>query len=372
MEDDVERMCDKMPEQMTIKEIVDYYINHELAHNGLLVTIDYLEFTVFVDKDEKAASIDGRETEVISDILQIDPAEFIPIPGGTNGYPKRLKWMAASIFVLYGAGPRQGVHVIMGGNACRMYTSKVGELELLLLRINGVRGKLTRIDLAVDDLLTKYYSVEDVIKCYDRQEIVSRWRTIERQLKNDIRTKIGVKTCVYFGSIKSDCYLRVYNKTIEQMNREQRKLEEIAAVEEVWTRWEIVLRRDTAQGVVRLILEHMPLGTIWSGIMSNYFRLVVRGEDSNYRRWQAQEKWVQFVGAAEPLRLKMYPAKRDITTLKSWVEHQIAPSLAAIVEAEGAKGLEWIVKETLAADRRISPYYRSIINEIGKNEKPKE
>ncbi len=361
MEKSVARLFDRTPnKQMTTDEIVDYYVQHEIAQNGLLVTIDYLEFTLFVDRGENA-DITGREIEAIEDVLQLDSNEFLSLPQGMNGYPKRLKWTPTSLFVLYGAGARQGVHVTMSGNACRTYVSTVGDLLLLMLRINALKGKVTRIDLAVDDLETQFYSIAELVECYQKHEIVTRWKSMEQQYKSDIESQINLKECLYFGSMKSDCFLRVYNKTIEQMNKEQRPIAEIAAAENVWTRWELVLRRDAAQSVLQLVMGQMPLGEIWCGIMANYFRVTVACEDSNHRRWETQEKWARFVGAALPLSIKSYPAIRDISTLKDWLSSQIMPSLAAVMEAEGS--LEWIAQNILNSVNRINPYYRSLIDD---------
>lgn len=360
MEKRIERLFDRTPnKQMTTEEVIKDYQQHEIAHNGLQVTIDYLEFTLFVDRSEDA-DITGREIEAIEDVLQLDSDQFLMLPQGMNGYPKRLKWTPTSLFILYGAGARQGVHITMSGNACRTYVSTVGDLLLLMLRIDAVKGKITRIDLAVDDLETQYYSIAELVQAYERHEIVTRWKSLEQQYKSDIESQINIKECLYFGSMKSDCFLRVYNKTLEQMNKEQRPIAEIAAAENVWTRWELVLRRDAAQSVLKLVMGNMPLGEIWCGIMANYFRVTTACEDSNHRRWETQEKWARFVGAALPLSIKSYPAIRDISTLKDWLASQIMPSLAAVMEAEGS--LEWIAENILNSVNRINPYYRSLID----------
>lgn len=376
MEKDLQNMSGIDPfdrrdnQQMDMQEIIDYYLAHEVAHNGLMVTIDFLEFTLFVDRSDDA-DITGREIEAIEDVLQIDSGQFFLLPSGMNGYPKRLKWTPTTLFVLYGAGPRQGVHVTMSGNACRAYVSQIGSLLMLLQRIVELKGKVTRLDLAVDDLTTQYYSVQDLIGCYEKHEIISRWKYMESQIKSHMESKTNVKECVYFGSMKSDCFLRVYNKSIEQAVREQKNIEAIASIETYWTRWELVLKRDAAMSVVNMLHEHMLLGEIWCGIMANYFRLVESTKDTNRSRWETQKKWVQFVGAAAPLTIKMYPERKDITTLMTWVDSQITPSLAAIVKAN-KDGLLWLVERTLAADSRINPYYRSILSAIQEPEKPEE
>lgn len=345
--------------QIEIGDVLDDFARHEMAHNGLIVTIDYLEFTLFATPDP-VADIAGREFEAIEEVLMIDSGHFAEIPKGMNGYPKRLKWAPASLFVLYGAGPRQGVHITMSGNACRAYASQVGDLLMLMLRIVSVRGKVTRLDLAVDDLVTQYYSIAELLECYKRHEIISRWKYMEQQFKSHIESQVNIKECLYFGSMKSDCFLRVYNKTIEQMNREQKKIEAIASVEETWTRWELVLRRDAAMSVVNLVMNRLPLGEIWCGIMANYFKIVQSAADTNRSRWALQEKWVRFVGDALPLSIKMYPETRDLSTLKRWLSQQIMPSLAAVMEADHS--LEWIAQNILSSVDRINPYYQALIS----------
>lgn len=346
-------------EQLNTEQIIDYFINHQIAENGLLVTIDYLEFTVFTSK-EPDADISGAEITAIEDILKLSTDQFVSLSVGMNGYPKRLKWAASTLFVLYGAGARQGVHVTLSGSACRAYVSNVDDLLYLILRIEQAGGKLTRLDLAVDDLESRFYSIAEIVECYEKREIISRWKTMERQFKSDIEGQVNVKECLYFGSMKSDCFLRVYNKSIEQMFREQRTIAEIAAVENPWVRWELVLRRDAALSVQKLIMQQMPLGEIWCGIMANYFRLVDASGDTNRSRWQTQKKWIHFTGTAAPLSIKMYPDKRDLSTIRQWLQVQVMPSLATLKNAD--ESLEWIVSAIFGAEYRISPYHQGLID----------
>lgn len=357
MEKDLQDLTDF--EQLTTEQIIDYYMQHQIAENGLLATIDYLEFTVFVDKEQD--DIAGAERTTAEEILLIPFDQFMLLPQGMNGYPMRLKWAASTLFICYGAGGRQGVHVVLSGSGCRAYHSTVGDLLYLILRIEQHGGKVTRLDIAVDDLKSQYFSISELVEYYQRGEVVSRWKTMEQQYKSDIETQVNVKECLYFGSLKSDCFLRVYNKSVEQMYREQATIDQIAAVQNPWIRWELVLKRGSALGVQRLIMQRMPLGEIWAGIMANYFRLVDKDEfDKNRSRWATKEKWIHFTGTAEPLHLKMYPDKRDLSTIRQWLQNQVMPSLATLKEAD--QSLDWIVSSIFGAEYRISPYQQQLID----------
>ena len=350
--------------------------------SGLQVTIDYLEFTIPIPYDEEEVSemsvsdmLSLSETsmhEVVDYVLCMNLEDFTQLPSGRNGYLYQKKWVCGNLFVLYGAEPRQGIHVILSGKGCRAYNTAVGSLMDLARNVMDFGGKITRCDFAVDDERSKYFTVSDVLHRFQNNEVVTRWHAVNVDFKIN-HAQVTEKECLYFGSMKSDCFLRIYNKTLEQMVQDNAKRDDFVKADRsnMWTRWEFVLRRENAHNAIVQYINGMELGKLFAGIMANYFRIVKNdGFDSNKRRWEVDSKWLEFMGAVEPLRLKVYKDKKDIESAKRWVKDQISPTLAAIMQFDD--GFEWLQQIIIAAQSRISPAMRVAVEEgRAKKEKAK-
>lgn len=85
---------------------------------------------------------------------------------------------------------------------------------------------------------------------------------------------------IYFGSMQSNTFLRVYDKRLEQESKG------IACLSD-WVRWEIVYRDEKADALIdQLITYNFDLGAVVVGVLSYYLRIaVVNPLDGNRSHW---------------------------------------------------------------------------------------
>jgi phage replication initiation protein len=97
----------------------------------------------------------------------------------------------------------------------------------------------------------------------------------------------------------SPFYARIYDKLAQQL-----ELEGFEEKIENWIRFELELKQDKPFVFLhKLINEKIPVGELFTGIVSNYIRFLNTGADSNKSRWETNEEWEKFLGDAEKIKL---------------------------------------------------------------------
>lgn len=316
-------------EQLTLTDI------QNLTHNHMLVSFDWLEFTIKTD-DWKL---------VIIDILDLDPAEFTLLETGGRGYKQSLLWNMGNVRIFFDGNADMGVHVSMSGDGCRAYLSKYNP-RLLILRIRQYNGTFSRIDCAIDDVGAQYFTVQDIINHTLDNEIISKWRNVSVKQEFGIAGLDKTSDIIYFGSMQSDTFLRVYDKRLEQQTKG------IECTSD-WVRWEVIYRDKKANALIeQLITYDFNLGAVVVGVLSYYLRILEKNPlDSNRSRWNTLKQWEAFIDGVSALRLAVIKSQRTIETIKNWLTKQVMPSLAAVLEADG--DLDWIVTSIFQNKFRI-------------------
>lgn len=265
---------------------------------------------------------------------------FTKMPKGGMGYKSMLKLDGYPVTVLYDGGKDMGVHVSVSGSAIgdvvRAYKEtlavdtpfgkgyegicEASALILLLRRIDDV-GQFSRVDLAVDDIGSNYYTVDDVVSVLQDGHCVSKFRRW-RNLSESYIDGCKVGHTVYLGSRRSDIMLRVYDKGLER------------GITKPWVRWELELKDSRACTAVRCLLNTGNIGTVCVGILSNYFRVIVL-DDCNKSRCSTDAVWSAFVGGIARLQLYVPSIPKTLDDKKAWFKRQVAPTLAGIIVADG-------------------------------------
>ena len=337
------------PEQNTAVKTIEFDELCRTNYNGMLASIDWLEFTVF-DFDWHIA---------ISDLLGLDPQEFTDSGHGGGGYTYMLRCNFADIRVLFGARDEKttkemGVHFTIPGDGCRALFSRISPdkvIKTLLSYNDSVR--ITRLDLALDNIGQIYFYPRELKEYYDDGLVKSRWKNWElvQSGKNGQKELIG--DTFYLGSRTSEMFCRVYDKTLE------RKAKDDYEVPEHWVRWELVCKHDRAQAAAeQLNKSGFALGEVMFGILSNYFTLLKENpNDSHKERWEIDERWSNFLGDVQPIRLfRVLRKEKTMDDKVDWVKKQVGPTISAIMRVYGTDwfeiniGLdEWKRNKTLAS-----------------------
>lgn len=317
------------------------YGNSENLDNSLTASIDWIAFTSTVISDVK---------EMIS-FLGYFPEDFLLLPKGANGYKKMHRLNSFPISILSDGNEDMGIHVVISGSAMSdllvhfraSITSDTPfdkdvvclsdfDNSIMIEFLQQVKniGWFTRLDLAVDDLGTNFFTVGDVRGFLERQEVVSKFRTY-RDVYESTFTNENTGHTIYFGSRQSEVMLRVYDKQLEQ-NRKAADPENM--IDDPWVRWELELKNDRANIAADFLIQRKQIGEVIMEVLNNYVRLIIQ-DDPNRSRCSSHPLWEKFVGMVGKLRLYVEAAQKTIEDKKRWLIRQCLPTIAGVIIADG-------------------------------------
>lgn len=313
--------------------------NKETLNNNLTVCVDWLAFTV----------LDGTPADVIS-FLGYRDVDFDMLPKGGLGYRSVYKLQGHDLRVYFDGSEGMGVHVTISGKAIpfmlESYRSTLvvntpwGDAfdlwptDSLLVRFLSelkIQARITRMDLAVDDIGGRFFTIDEVLDLLEEDRCISKFRSYRNVLDKKMDGRKQGHT-VYFGSRTSQVFLRLYDKKLEQ--NVGLKEGDIDYVREDWYRWELELKDERAQQAADLIIRREGLGQVVTGILTNYIRFVEL-DDSNKSRCTVMCKWQEFVDAVSPLRLFVRKVIKTLRDKESWIIKQCLPTIAGVFLAHG-------------------------------------
>lgn len=300
-------------------------------YNGMIASIDYLEFTVF----------NMDYALVIQNVLGLALTDFEDTGRGGGGYPNMSQATFGDVRVLHGSRNPDimGIHVTIPGDGCRALFSRVMPSELIR-NILEFGCKVTRVDLALDNIGDIYFYPYEIKQFVHDGLVKSRWRTFEIAQTCSMQSAVLTGDTVYLGSRTSDLFCRCYDKTLERVFRGHDK-----DLPEHWVRWELVCKDDRAQvACEQLLSSDFAIGEIVSGVLANYFSVLEENPlDSHKDRWPLNKRWERFLGDVKPIRLfRVLKAERTLEDVADWIKKQCAPSLSALLRVYG---FDWMEKE---------------------------
>lgn len=308
--------------------------------------IDWLQFTIK----------DRTYIDVIVSILQYDLNLFQTLPKGMMGYKSQTAF--DNIKVLFDGKEDMGVHVILSGKGCRQYETKESILWLLD-RINENKGKLTRIDIALDDFKGNLIPFKKIKKDIIKGNIITKWKSSLEYNKRDTNGKMLGET-ISLGSRTSDTYLRIYDKALEQGH------------DGIWNRIELEIKKKNAEEIQNILNEYT-VATIFKGVLNNYLRIVQPHEtDTNKSRWKTQPYWEKLINGIDKIKLTQKKEEKSIDEKKEWIKKQVGPTMAIVSILEN--GDDAFFKEVIneSIDKMKPKHQRIIINEINRKKQAQE
>lgn len=324
----------------------------------LSVMIDWLEFTVLESQLPMVLNTMGLKWE-----------DFSQLAKGRFGYHNQLKWNGGNLFIMFTANSdnkdidintkinaKSGVHVMLTGQGCRQYSSKQ-DLVFLIKRLYLLKNRVnfTRIDLAIDDHKSKLLDYDRIHDSAIKGHFTSRWSKWDEVVSRQTSTNEYLGRTMYFGSQASDLFCRIYDKSLE------RKANSDEEVPGKWTRLEIVYRKDRATKLVDfLIKSEKPLGHVLRGTLRQYLRFLLPSTDQNKARWPSAEWWELLLADVEKLQLTIKKEAKTIEDMTSWVDKQIAPTIATILKAQEGD-MSWLRKIILDGSNRLKQKHKDAI-----------
>lgn len=278
------------------------------------VIYDYLTFTSKIH----------NHTAII-DLLGLQDIQFENLKG-FYGYQDRLFYDGISIH--YNGRDDMGICVEMSGKGCRTW-EKYGNSDYdglfaeIIANYNDDSEKrqmnLTRLDVAYDDF-TKVLDLPLLCRETQNKNFVSRFKDWEVIYGNK-----GI--AVNHGSNKSNIYVRIYDKRLEQ--KVEKKIEH-------WVRCELQIRHECAIGFIML---KDTIQKKYFDVLNNYLRYIVpSGNDSNASMLDTAPYWLNFLESAESKSIFHKPADNySFEKLYSFVNNQLSGAISTYIDIVGVE-----------------------------------
>lgn len=302
------------------------------------VGFDWVSFTIW----EKSVQ------EVAEDVLCLPAEDFMRTELYMHGFRDSYAYTKSDGIVIATNGlAEQGVHVTITGTGCSFLFSCMTP-RVFVHNVLTYHGRFSRVDLALDDYDSTWYTVPLLVKYLQNEELICHWKTYTIHQGGSICKKQHMQEALYLGSAKSDFSLKIYNKTLEQKQKIS-NIDVLQSLPEHWTRWEFCVRSKQAHKLMETIQIHdFKLGEVFVGLLSNNMRICKATEDTNRYRWPVRAKWKRFIGEIEPICLHVERSKPTIERKKEWLRNQVGPSLAAVLKTKD--GFAYLLETAAQAD----------------------
>lgn len=330
-----------------------------MKNANLTVTIDWLEFTVL-----------NVQLPEVFDVMGLKFEDFNPLSKGRFGYRNQLKWADGNIFIMFNAvgkeqdkidaqtkiNPKSGAHVMITGQGCRQYSVKHNLIELIKLLSAVKKTNFTRVDLAIDDYVSKIVDFTKIHEAAINGNFTSRWSKWDEINSRQTSSGEFLGRTMYFGSQASDLFCRIYDKKLE------RKANADEEIDTEWTRLEMVYRKDRATKLISYIINDKPIGEVLRGTLKQYLRFLIPSADQNKSRWPTVTWWDLLLSNVDKLSLTIEKEAKTIEDMTSWVDQQIAPTMAAILKAHEGD-LAWFRSILVKGSERLSQKHKDAISQ---------
>lgn len=244
---------------------------------------------------------------------------------------------------------RNGILVDLPGRAC----GALGERLVPFLRWCVERGRVRRLDLAVDDTQGRL-TYERLEAAVDAGALVTRAREAHWIRGHTLASGERTGWTLYVGSRRSQWMIRFYDKAAERLERAG------LDVGGEWIRCELEAHGDYA---TRLAGEVLDDASVAVGQIARCIRLCEpSATDARRRRWPVASWWREFLGDVRP-GASLVAGEDAEASIERWLEfmrRQIAPMMAAITEARGGD-VSWMYELVDDGHKRLKPRHLAAI-----------
>ena len=256
--------------------------------------------------------------------------------------------------------PDMGIHFNLSAKALDQFRLATHKTDASIVNwLCALGAKFTRLDVAFDIYDKAMLDLEDIRDAINGGLCVSKWKkatTYDTRKLSD-GTSIGGSDCggFTFGSRSSQSYLRIYDKR-------QERLTKVGECERTyWVRIELEYKSKNAIAVSKLIVENASLD--WFGANLRYYLdIKAPGQtDKNRSRWEAAGWWVTLTAAVKTRLPVVRKIVQDaIISAKRWIMHQVAPTLAFLLEIDGGD-VQWIRDTMLNGKQKMSTKHKRVL-----------
>ena len=315
-----------------------------MSNTENIVLIDWLCFTT------KKMDVDR-----VIRFLGLEKLGFVDC-SGHYGYKSAKQF--GGIWIMSEGREDMGICVEMSGQGCRQYeTSGLYSLEYLASFLAKCPDDyhITRLDVAFDDIDHDGGGLLDMVLIdeFARSDLyISRFRSKSGQWSgkhSDGDPSGPLALSVYFGSPQSNTRFRIYDKSLER-----------GGLDYHWTRFELQLRGNSPSA---FLINSLPVGKKFFGLINNNLRFIVPCGDSNRRRWNSPEWWTAFLQSVQ--KISVYSKKfidYNMSKLERYVFDQAGKSIYTYIKCKGFAAFIQYLNEFME-DKDLNDNQLRLINE---------
>lgn len=300
--------------------------------------------------------------QVVENILQLKLSYFLHEDYGFYSYSEH--YALGDIFVLCSHELDKGVLVELKGRGCRQFESYLLAQQRswyeFFMDVLVAGGVMKRLDLAINDHTGMLDIPELTEKCRN-EECVSVFRSFKSYasgelVKHEEQDKAGMGYTLYIGSLKSEVYFCVYEKSYEQYIKLGIPIEEAP----IKNRFEIRLKNERAYYAVRDLLTYYDAERTAFSIINRYVRFVDKEADRKRSDWKLSVRWAWFIGEnREPLKLTTKPEPYTLDRTLRWIQRQVDPTLKMLETITAKTGIDYL-KEIRKSTKLTEKHYKII------------
>lgn len=234
--------------------------------------------------------------------------------------------------------------VNISGRGCRDIES-FSDYSLfdLICRIFCLKDfKVSRIDLAMD-ILDNSFSIDTLLKATRKGNFTCRSKFCNIMESSDD----GIKgTSLYFGRQNSNCFINIYDKRAERGYKPNDMPN--------WTRFEIRLRHENAEGFCEKLVSGDDVGYLYTGVLNNYLRFVVNSSDKNKSRLPTAPYWKKLLSHTEKIKVfESVGVEYDYSKFEDYLFNTCGSSISAYLKMHSVDDLlDEIAKRNVKLNKR--------------------
>ncbi len=353
----------KKPSKHLVKKIHDQF-NLDGGILPMEAKIDFLRVRFKLNSPE----------EVIEKVLKMDSSVFGYREYGLNHYTET--YFFSEIFIFSNPNDiNMGVMIELRGQGCREYELILEERKEtwndffwrlyqddLFGRGILIDTKITRIDIALDEMLSELYPNYDLHELklkYEQGLVDTTFRNFDYKggfsLKKGERRNKGLS--LYFGSRQSPFYLNFYEKDYELAKKEELSVKMVHQKYGIKNRYEIRLANEKAYLFVEYLLS---TGETIEWVARELIDTSLKVFDSDKQgiRTHYSQNWRMVIESMQELRLTMKGEKPNYEKALRWLFNYLAPTLKKI----------WIMDQTFGTNELMSRIQQAELKEKDQEE----
>lgn len=297
--------------------------------------------------------------KIISDVMQVNIDLMEKVESGLNNYKGYYELDDIKVF-FHTDNESMGTNIWLSGEGCRQF-------EFLLKQQNrtwheffktaeAYKGKPTRLDIAVNDYV-RMLDIKELYNKYQNGELETTFHRIAPIFEDNIQTKEAQGVTLYFGSKKSDFFIRFYEKDLE-VQKKKRIPRELYPIK---NRYECVIKGEKAQNVLAEYVHNDNIEKIAFDILNHYLRFYDSEDGIPKEEWKINKRWAEFIGEAETMKLTVSPSEYFYEKTRNWLENYCAKSIYAIKKIDMLNKTVYFNNMVNSAGTRLDPKHENMI-----------